>query len=198
LSDIGYQDGIEAFEQWYRKLSTSIDAHNKWVADFAAWNKLPDEIKQDTDLPNPPLFPKIPLEGPLYVEADQSTWPWPKKFFDNTMRKLKDDHDASNATPEPEPTPEPPIPTPKNIAPRTFNKQGGSDARFCVKDLPRNPQGNPYDEFTTYDNNGLDVVGGRDPDRQVPGLRGAREMDQYGPCDLYPPLTQWPPESYLR
>ena len=197
MDDIGYNDGIKAFDDWYRRLSAAIDQHNKWVADFQAWNLLPDELKHDP--PNPVKLPVIRLEGPNYDPKDQTTWPWPKKFFDNTMRKLKDGFDAYNNPSKPDP-PKPPDPTPKVVAPRTFNKvlPNGSDARFCITGLPRGTQGLPYDDYTTYDDNGLDRAGGRTPDTQVPGLRQANSMDQYGPCDLYPPLTEWPKQSYDR
>lgn len=202
MADIGYQDGIDAFEEWFRKLSASITKHNEWVQNYIAWSKLPDSVRLTADPPIPPTFPKIPLEGPLFNEKDMNTWPWPRKFFKNTIRTLKDDHDAAVGPSNPEEPPPPPPPA--RVAPRTFNKvlPNGSDARFCITGLPRHDSGLnaglPYDDFTTYDNNGLDKSGGRDPNRQVPGLRQANSMDQYGPCDLYPPLTAWPPESYLR
>lgn len=179
--DIGYNDGIDAYEQWFRKFSVWIDEYNKWAKN---------------PLGPAPQAPRIPLEGPNFSEADKTTWPWPRKFFRNTMRKLKDYYDGVNAaTPPPPP---PPPPTKKVIAPRTFNKvlPNGSDARFCVRDLPRHVGGEhdtlPFDDYTTYDNNGLDVTGGRDPNWQVDGLRQANSMDQFGPCDLYPPLAAWP------
>ena len=99
---------------------------------------------------------------------------------------------------EPEPPPPPPPPPPPElVAPRTYNKSAGGDARFCTAGLPRNEHGQPFDKFSTYDENGLSH-GGRDPDRQVPGLKPSNEMDGRGPCDPYGPFPPWPAESYLR
>ena len=194
--DIGYNDGITAYENWFRAMSKAIDAHNEWVRLFgrAKLNNPEGTIKE---LPQPPKFPSIPLEGPNFNEADMSTWPWPRKFFRNTMRKLKDYYDTVNpnnpGSGDPDPTPVPP----KIIAPRTFNSvPNGSNARFCITGLPRHDSGEnkglPYDQWTTYDENGLDKTGGRDDGYQVPGLRQANSMDHYGPCDLYDGLTAWP------
>lgn len=101
-----------------------------------------------------------------------------------------------------QPTPEPPK---KVIAPRTFNPEGGSDAQYCVRDLPRDPnRGNlPYDDYTHYDVNGKDVDGGRDknymskwPDGTF--LRGARSTDGLDNCIPYDGHTEWGPDSYTR
>jgi len=102
---------------------------------------------------------------------------------------------VANKPPDPDPTPGP-------IAPRTFNKEGSSDAKFCTAGLPTNSaRGLKFDIFTHYDANGLDVDGGRDPNYQSKKedgtpLRGAKQMDSFGPCDLYDGLTEWPPDSY--
>lgn len=102
-----------------------------------------------------------------------------------------------------EPDDEPP--PPPIIAPRTFNPEGGSDAQYCVRDLPRDPnRGNlPYDVYTHYDNNGKDVDGGRDknymsrwPDGTL--LRGARTTDGLDNCVPYDGHTEWGPDSYTR
>jgi hypothetical protein len=203
MGDIGYQDGIEAFEQWYRKLSTAIDAHNKWVADFNAWRKLPNEKRAITAPPAPVGFPKIPLEGPNFSEDDQTTWPWPKKFFDNTMRTLKDDHDA--ATTEPPPVdPDPPEPNPDHygIAPRTYNyaEENNSDPMFCKYSpgVTVHADGSFTDKYSRYDTNGRDVDGGRDRGRMVPGLNKSNNTNGLDPCTLYNDLKAWPDESYLR
>lgn len=100
--------------------------------------------------------------------------------------------------------PTPPDPVPQIVAPRTFNKEGSSDARYCTTGLPFNDsRGMRYDVYTHYDSNGLDNDGGRDPNyisKKENGepLRGAKSMDHYGPCDLYDGLTEWPPDSYHR
>lgn len=97
-----------------------------------------------------------------------------------------------------------PEPQPTRVAPRTFNKEGGSDSRYCIAGLPYNEdRGLSYDDYTHYDSNGLDRDGGRDPNYQSKKedgtpLRGAKSMDSYGPCDLYDGLTEWPPDSYHR
>lgn len=109
----------------------------------------------------------------------------------------------------PPPPPPPPPPDPKTIYfPRTFNKEGTSDARFCVS---RSSPAYSHEETPerifdkgggVYNTNGL-CDGGRDPDfiakreNGVP-LRGAKSMDNFGPCDLYDGLTEWPPDSYHR
>jgi hypothetical protein len=199
MGDIGYQDGIEAFEQWFRKLSVFIDK----------WNAYCDLSDAQRLVVDPPKAPRIPLEGPHYDPNDQTTWPWPKKFFDNTMRTLKDDHDAANPNPGnggnggnggEEPV------DPKTIFfPRTFNKEGASDARFCVSTsspaFARQEGNRIFDKGGgVYNSDGL-CDGGRDPDfiaRKLDGtpLRGAKSMDNFGPCDLYDGLTEWPPDSY--
>lgn len=188
MEPIGYQDGITAFNQWFTKFGL-------WQKAFEKWSNLPNEQRMTT---RPPVPPAIPGRGANYDPAVISTWPWPEKHA-RTERKLKDFHDASAVGDVP------PVPQPKpKVAPRTFNKvlPNGSDARYCVTGLPVHESGEnkglPFDQYTTYDVNGLDKAGGRDPNKQVAGLRQANTMDQYGPCDLYPPLTEWPPESYDR
>lgn len=188
MEPIGYQDGIKAFNQWFTKFGL-------WQRAFEQWANLPNATRATT---RPPIPPAIPGRGPSYDPAVLETWPWPEKH-ERTERKLKDFHDASAQQLPPPEEPDPP-PNHANVAPRTFNKvlPNGSDARFCVAALPRNAAGDPYDRYTIYDVNGLDKAGGRDPNKQVEGLRQANTMDDYGPCDLYPPLTAWPTESYAR
>lgn len=145
---IGYQDGITAFFNWYRKQ------------------------------------PGVPQRGPNYDPADMATWPWPDKM-ERTLRILKDDHDAVIPVP---PTPPPPVAY-KRVAPRVANKEGTSDARFCCVNQPgvvKQPDGTYADEAPArYDANGLSL-GGRDPDLQVPGLPGAKQMDGRMPCEISP------------
>jgi len=108
----------------------------------------------------------------------------------------------------PSPPPPPPI-DPKTIYfPRTFNKEGTSDARFCVsRTSPAYSHEESPDRIFdkgggVYNLNGL-CDGGRDPDfiaKWPDGtpLRGAKSMDSFGPCDLYDGHTAWPPDSYKR
>lgn len=92
----------------------------------------------------------------------------------------------------------PSTPPPPQVAPRTYNKVPSADARFCVAGLPKNSRGLPYDAFSAYDENGLDVDGGRTKDTQVPGLKPANEMDGRGSCDPYGSFPPWPAGSYQR
>jgi hypothetical protein len=94
---IGKQDGINAFRDWQQNFSKWIDAQNAWVDAFQAWSDLPSEEQNISDVPLPPKAPRIPLRGPNYNPNDKATWPWPDKFFDNSMRKLKDGHDEQAA-----------------------------------------------------------------------------------------------------
>lgn len=92
----------------------------------------------------------------------------------------------------------PSTPPPPQVAPRTYNKVPSADARFCVAGLPRDHRGLYVDAFSAYDENGLDVDGGRSRDTQVPGLKPANEMDGRGACDPYNSFPPWPPGSYQR
>jgi hypothetical protein len=159
---IGFQDGITAFFNWFRKQ------------------------------------PGVPGRGPNYDPADLSTWPWPDKM-ERTLRILKDEHDAAVPSDPPPPPPPPPPPT-GPVAPRTYNKvlPNGSDARFCVAGLSRGSDGLLHDIYSGYDDNGLDVVGGRTKDTQVAGLRQANNMDGRGPCEFYDGMSRWPDGSYAR
>lgn len=105
----------------------------------------------------------------------------------------------------PPPVVKPPDPVvPRMTAPQTINPEGGSDARYCVRDLPydvnRGVYYEPSDPAIVYDDNGL-CKGGRTNDRIVPGLRGARSVDGADYCGYdyngvsYPP---WPAASYLK
>lgn len=103
----------------------------------------------------------------------------------------------------PDPVSQPP-PVQKMAAPQTINPEGGSDARYCVRDLPTEPNSDihyePSDPAIRYDSDGL-CLGGRTKDRVIPGLRGARSVDGADYCGYsyndksYPP---WPEESYLK
>lgn len=97
------------------------------------------------------------------------------------------------------PPPPPPPPPPRKVAPRTYNKvlPDGSDARYCITGLEKR-DGLWRDDYSGYDDNGLDVVGGRTKDTQVPGLNQANAMDGRGPCDPYGPFPPWPDRSYDR
>lgn len=183
MADIGYQDGIEAFEQWFRKFSTWIDAFNGWV-DAGLVGK-------------PPKAPRIPLEGPNFDPANPETWPWPVKYFDNTMRKLKDSHDAANDTTPPPKPPDPPPATYKLVAPRVAYKAGSSDARYCLwmgaeggtlrPGVVKNPDGTFSDEAPArYDSNGLSL-GGRTDGSASDGITSALEIDGRPYCSL--PMT---------
>ena len=193
MDDIGYNDGITAYEDWFRKLSPAIDKYNAWTDTFNVWAL----GARTTSPPIPPKFPKIPLEGPNFNESDMSTWPWPRKFFRNTMRKLKDYFDAVNNPTPPPPTPPPPPPPPatKRYAPRTHNLGGrDQDPRFCmkseygVKRTTHPTYGNCYEDEMGcfYDiDHGLNLDGRRDRNFMVAGLKGADSMDGAEPCDPY-------------
>lgn len=77
----------------------------------------------------------------------------------------------------------------KRVAPKTANKQDGSDARFCVVGQPGvilQPDGTYRDDVARYDTNGL-LLGGRSTactQDWTPGLVGAKEMDGREPCAL--------------
>jgi len=212
MGDIGYQDGIQAFENWYRKLSAAIDQHNTWVAEWQAWSKLPDDVKKFTDPPSPPTLPKIPLEGPNFQEADMTTWPWPKKFFDNTMRKLKDDHDAANPSDPPDPPNggnggTTPAPWDSGYAPQAYNQGSrGQNAIFNVRINCTFRQDGKYVDKNgiVYSDSGL-CDGGR-TEADVPGLKDADMKDQKEPWDSYewfgktigPDKEDYPAESYNK
>jgi hypothetical protein len=198
-ADIGFNDGITAFESWFRNLSMAIDLHNDWRAAYIQWCG----TDRKTAPPIPPKFPTIPLEGALFNENVMSTWPWPRKFFRNTMRKLKDYYDAVNpnnpGNGEPPPTPVDPH---FGIAPRTYNyaEENNSDPLFC-KNSPGvvvHADGSFSDKFSRYDSNGKDIDGLRNRFRMVPGLNKSNNTNGLDPCTLYNGLTKWPNESYER
>jgi hypothetical protein len=126
-----------------------------------------------------------------------------------TLKIIKEDHDAAIPSNGGGGNGEPPPPDDPKLLffPRTFNKEGGSDARFCVS--TSSPAYSHTDDRGIHDKGGgvyrSDGLcdGGRDPDfiaRKENGepLRGAKSMDSFGPCDLYDGLTEWPPDSYKR
>lgn len=207
--DIGYQDGIEAFETWFRKLSVAIDDHNNWVAEFKAWDALPDEVKKLTDIPIPRTFPKIPLEGRGYEPETQSTWPWVKKFFDNTMRKLKDDHDAAiNPVPPPtDPTDPPPPNTDPSLsgyAPQSYNRGSrGQDARYNIRiNCQQRSDGKYVDrQGVLYSDGGL-CEDGRRSGQYVEGLKPSDMMDGKEPWEPYEwqgrTIPPYPAKSWER
>ena len=135
------------------------------------------------------LLPKRPNGDPIKAWNEMAAW-----LQDLHERVVRLEGVASPGDPPPPPPPPPPQ---GPVAPRTYNKSAGGDARFCTAGLPRNEDGQPFDRFSTYDDNGLSH-GGRDPDRQVPGLKPSNEMDGRGPCDPYGPFPPWPAESYER
>lgn len=208
--DIGYNDGITAFEDWYRKLSIAIDKHNAWVDAYTTWVIGP----RTTAPPVPVKFPKIPLEGPNFNEADKSTWPWPRKFFRNTMRKLKDYYDAVNPSngggdPDPPPPPPPPPlqPWDSGFAPQSYNQGGsGQDARYNIRiNCTQRSDGKYVDgQGVVYDDGGR-PLGGR-TQTAIPELKPADQMDGREPWDIYiyndvqigPNKENYPAASYNR
>ena len=91
--------------------------------------------------------------------------------------------------------PPPPPPPPPKVAPQTYNRgSAGQDARYCTAGLPHNGAGQPFDQFSAYDENGLSL-GGR-TGNPVPGLKPADQMDGRGACDPYGPFPPWPTSSY--
>jgi len=180
-SDIGYQDGINAFEEWFRKLSKFATDYNKWTVDFM------EAVKNDGEIPAPPKFPAIPLEGPNFKEEDISTWPWPRKFFRNTMRKLKDYYDAVNpnggSDPSDPPDPPDPLPPAKSThAPLAYNEAPGGEpsARYNIR---INCKPHPTRGDRVIDNGGVvyDLEGRCTSHRDtihVDGLKAANMMDQ--------------------
>jgi hypothetical protein len=98
---------------------------------------------------------------------------------------------AAGPPPPPPPPPPPEKPTYKMVAPKTANKEGGSDARFCVENQPgvsRMADGTYVDMVARYDSNGLHLGGRSDicTQGQTPGLVGAKSMDGRAPCELTP------------
>lgn len=86
-------------------------------------------------------------------------------------------------------TPPPPPPTYKKVAPKTANKEGASDARFCLVNQPgvvRQADGTYRDDVARYDQDGLHLGGRSDACTQVvhDGLVGAKSMDGRAPCEL--------------
>jgi hypothetical protein len=188
MDDIGFQDGIESFEQWFRKMAVAIENHNQWVISYAAWAHGP----RTEAPPLPPSMPVIPLEGPRYKEADISTWPWPKKFFDNTMRKLKDSFDAANPNPGGGTTePPPPAGVDKTIHPPLAYSEGVTgepSARYNIRIncVPAN-DGTPDvldKQGIRYDDGGRNRDGRRQT-RFVAGLKRADMMDGKEPWEPY-------------
>lgn len=113
------------------------------------------------------------------------------KFF-RTIEHLVVEHDAEAPPPPPPP---PPPPAFKRVAPKTANKEGSSDARFCCLNqpgvvwMPNHPLGPCFvDEVARYDENGLHL-GGRSfacTEAWHDGLTGAKSMDGRDPCELSP------------
>jgi hypothetical protein len=105
----------------------------------------------------------------------QGTGAWDKYFA--TLRTLVYDHDAAITAPAPAPTP-PPIEPDKyaKVAPRVAYADGGSDARYCLKDFP-----DLKDDVAHYDVNGLCTDGRRS---DGPALTGARNIDGREFCSL--------------
>jgi hypothetical protein len=152
--------------------------------------------------------PDVTKRGPNYDPSNITTWPWPDKI-ERMLNMMKDTHDAA-VTEDPRPNPptpkppDPPYPVRPMAAPQTINPEGGSDAKYCVKDLPwdrdRNCYYEPSNPGITYNSDGL-CNGGRTNNRVIPGLRGSRSQDDADICGYvyqgksYPP---WPEESYLQ
>lgn len=211
MADIGYQDGIDAFEEWFRRLSIAIDEHNiaitqhnQAVTTYNSW-VTSGMVGAPPKFPALKKLPPIPLEGPLFKESDRNTWPWPRKFFANTMRKLKDFHDGFVGEPPPPPPDEEPPPATDwryGIAPRTYNyaPSNNSDPIFCKHSpgVKVNPDGSFEDKYSRYDTNGRDRDGGRDRLRRVAGLNDADNTNGLDPCALYNGMTRWPDDSYKR
>jgi hypothetical protein len=133
--------------------------------------------------------------------ASLEQWYWLEKL-ERTLRILKDDHDEAIVTPTP-PNPLPPVPPTDpiiRVAPQTYNAEGGSNARYCTAGLPRNADGRLFDRYATYDEDGRQL-GGRS-EQHIDGLKGARMMDDKGPCDPYAWMGRefppWPIASYER
>lgn len=126
--------------------------------------------------------------------------------LERSLSILVFDHDAACTPTQPPPTTttQPPPTTTTSpatpIAPLTYNAEGGSNARYCVAGLPTNAAGRRFDQFATYDENGLQL-GGRTEDH-VDGLKGSRSTDGLGPCDPYTwdgrSFPPWPAASYRR
>ena len=178
---IGGQDGITWLQQF-------LDKYQAWAVAFANWTRLPDSVRHDTA---PPLPPTIPPRGPNYDAANMTTWPPDEKLI-RTLRSLREDHDNAIVDPPPPPPPPPP-PTYTKVAPRVANKQGGSDARFCMflvdgslrPGVAARGDGKYTDETgAIYTADGLEETGRRSPDLQVEGLVGAREIDGRPICSL--------------
>lgn len=189
MEPIGYQDGITAFNNWFR-------AFGKWSEAFEKWATLPNEQRAIT---KPPVPPQILARGPNYDRNDITTWPWPDKH-ERTERKLKDWHDSSiPANPDPKP---PTIDPHYGIAPRTYNYavENNSDPLFCKVSpgVTVNTDGSFSDKYSRYDSNGKDIDGLRERERMVDGLNKSNNTNGLDPCTLYNGLTKWPDESYLR
>ena len=149
--------------------------------------------------------PGVPKRGPNYDPSNLNSWPWPDKL-ERTLRMLKEMHDSVNDPERPPDKPTDPVkpPTGRMMAPQTINPEGGSDAKYCVKDLPYDNTRLRYYEPTepgiTYNSDGL-CDGGRTKDRVISGLRGSRSQDNADICGYeyqgrsFPP---WPAESYLK
>jgi hypothetical protein len=200
MADIGYQDGITAFNDWFRKFSLWIDA-------FEAWSTLPNEQRNQT---KPPIPPRIPRRGANYNKDDLSTWPWPDKH-ERTERMLKDWHDEEHADAQPPPPPPPPPGT--KYAPLAYNSGTGPtntgygaepSARYnTLINCTRRADGSYVDgEGVVYDDGGRQA-GGR-TEKFVFGLKHANSMDgkeAYEPYDDSPDGQMHPPypsASYER
>ena len=203
--DIGYQDGIGAFGDW-------LTAMDKWQEAFHKWTALPNNTRATTRPPSPP---PIQSRGPNYDPNDMSTWPWPDKLTENTLRKLKDTHDviAGGLPPVPDippgPTP-PPVSQPwdSGFAPQSYNKGSrGQNAKFNIRiNCTQRPDGKYGDRHNiVYSDSGLCDSGGR-TENDVDGLKPSDMTDGREPWEAYewmgktigPNKENYPAQSYER
>jgi hypothetical protein len=187
MEPIGYQDGITAFNNWFKKFGLWADAFEKWAT-------LPNETRAIT---KPPIPPAIPGRGVNYDPAKIDTWPWPEKH-ERTERKLKDWHDSESMPPvEPLPPVPPPVPAKpweSGFPPITYNSGTGPDntghgvnpnARYNIMiNCNKQADGSYLDRHNIrYDDAGK-CWGGR-TENYVPGLKFANSMDGAEPWHQY-------------
>ena len=195
MSDIGHQDGIASFHDWLKKMDL-------WQEAFEVWATLPNETRAIT---KPPIPPRIQSRGPLYKATDLNTWPWPEKLTQNTLRKLKDYHDAAVGGSEPIPPPPPPPPPPTGgYPPRAYNMgRAGQNCRFNILiNATRRDDGKYVDkDGLIYSDGGL-CGGGRNETTPIIGLKPADMMDGKEVWEPYEWMGKivppYPPESYLK